>query len=134
MQYRLNFTTTTADRMRYRKIRRFTFLCYMIILLATITFSGKSFLNNVKSKGSYLKNKLLKIARKNESVTTVLGTGLMIGVRFKDDPAAIISSCRKKGLLVIKAGNNTVRFMPPLTVARKEIDSAVAIFNKVLKE
>ena len=98
------------------------------------TVSQKAFLNKVKSNGSYLKNKLLKIAKKNESVTTVLGTGLMIGVRFKEDPAAIISSCKEKGLLVIKAGNNTVRFMPPLTVTKKEIDSAVAIFEKVIKK
>ena len=98
------------------------------------TVSKKTFLSNVKSNGSYLKNKLLKIANKNESVTNVLGIGLMVGVRFKNDPAEIISSCKKGGLLVIKAGNNTVRFMPPLTVTRKEIDSAVAIFNKALKE
>jgi predicted acetylornithine/succinylornithine family transaminase len=95
--------------------------------------SKKSFLNNVQSKGNYLKNNLSEIAVDNDSILNVLGVGLMIGVRFKNDPTKIVSSCKKNGLLVIKAGNNTVRFMPPLTVSKNEIDKAVTIFQKALK-
>jgi 4-aminobutyrate aminotransferase-like enzyme len=43
-----------------------------------------------------------------------------------------VSECRKKGLLVVKAGKNTIRFMPPLTVSESEINKAVAIFSGVL--
>ncbi len=96
--------------------------------------SRKSFLKQIQINGAYLKEKLVLITVENESVTEVLGIGLMIGVRFKDDPAPIISACRDKGLLVIKAGYNTVRFMPPLTVTKKDIDKAVTIFQNVLKK
>lgn len=98
------------------------------------TVSKKPFLSNVRSKGKYLKSKLSKITIKNESVTKVLGIGLMIGVRFKNDPTGIVTQCKNKGLLVIKAGNNTLRFMPPLTVSKKEIDKAVTIFGNVIKD
>lgn len=98
------------------------------------TISRKPFLKQVQNNGAYLKGKLQKITADNPSVTDVLGIGLMIGVRFKDDPGKIISACREKGLLVIKAGYNTVRFMPPLTVTKKDIDEAVNIFQNVLKK
>ena len=98
------------------------------------TVSKKSFLQNVRAKGAYLKERLSLITAQNDFVAKTLGTGLMIGVRCKDEPIKIIAACKEKGLLVIKAGNNTIRFMPPLTVSRKEIDQAVAIFSAVLKE
>lgn len=98
------------------------------------TVSRKSFLKNIRSKGKYLKNKLSEIAAENDLIIKVLGVGLMIGARFRNDPAGIVSQCKDNGLLVIKAGNNTVRFMPPLTVSKKEIDKAVTIFKKALQE
>ncbi len=96
------------------------------------TIAKKSFLNQVQKNGAYLKEKLQKITAGNPSVTEVLGIGLMIGVRFKDDPTPIISACKENGLLVIKAGYNTVRFIPPLVVTKSDIDKAVGIFKKVL--
>ncbi len=56
----------------------------------------------------------------------------MIGVRMKDDPLKLVDECRNRGLLVIKAGMNTIRFMPPLIVTRKDIDKAVKIFEAAL--
>jgi acetylornithine aminotransferase len=56
----------------------------------------------------------------------------MVGVRLQEDPGAVIAACREQGLLLVKAGHNTVRFLPPLTVSRAEIDAAVKIFKRVL--
>jgi acetylornithine/succinyldiaminopimelate/putrescine aminotransferase len=41
--------------------------------------------------------------------------------------------CKEKGLLLIKTENNTVRFMPPLIVEKADIDTALSIFEEVLK-
>ena len=49
-----------------------------------------------------------------------------------DDPKNIIPQCKDAGLLVIKAEQNTVRFMPPLIVEEKDIKAACAIFEQVL--
>jgi predicted acetylornithine/succinylornithine family transaminase len=94
----------------------------------------KSFLRDVQTQGKRLKAALEKIAASSELVDEVRGSGLMLGARMHRDPAPVIGECRRKGLLVIKAAHNTVRFMPPLTVKNSEIDKAVRIFDSVLKK
>jgi predicted acetylornithine/succinylornithine family transaminase len=96
------------------------------------TVSDKKFLAKVKENGAYLVEKLQKIAKSQPSIKEIRGVGLMIGVEMNSDPAEIIAECRKKGLLVIKAEHNTVRFVPPLIAGKKDIDKAVGIFGKVL--
>ncbi|MDR2592905.1 MAG: aspartate aminotransferase family protein [Chitinispirillales bacterium] len=94
--------------------------------------SDKKLLTKVQENGDYLKGKLTTLADKFPSVDHIRGTGLIIGVRMKDDPLKLVDECRNKGLLVIKAGMNTIRFMPPLIVGRKDIDKAVKIFESAL--
>jgi predicted acetylornithine/succinylornithine family transaminase len=94
--------------------------------------ADKQFLKDVREKGAYLSAKLQSLKAANTLIESILGKGLLIGVRMKNDPAAIISKCRNAGLLLIKAGHNTIRFLPPLTVKKSEIDKAVNIFTNVL--
>ncbi|MDR2694413.1 MAG: aspartate aminotransferase family protein [Chitinispirillales bacterium] len=94
--------------------------------------SDKKFLDKVQANGDYLKGKLAALAGKFRSIDNIRGTGLLVGARMKDDPSKSVDECRKRGLLVIKAGMNTIRFMPPLTVSRKDIDKAVKIFEAAL--
>jgi len=96
------------------------------------TVSKKSFLSAVRSNSDYLKQKLDKVKASCCNIIEIRAAGFMIGVECKEDPAKIIAACRANGLLVIKAGHNTVRFMPPLIVAKSHIDKAVAIFKKVV--
>jgi len=94
--------------------------------------SDKKFLVKVQENGDYLKGKLKASADKFPSIDHIRGAGLLVGVRMKDDPLKLVDECRNRGLLVIKAGMNTIRFMPPLIVSRKEIDKAVKIFEAAL--
>jgi predicted acetylornithine/succinylornithine family transaminase len=94
--------------------------------------SSKPFLKGVKQKGSYLKKKLSALKKVFKDIEDIRGTGLLLGVQLKDDPTAVVAECKNKGLLVVKAGKNTIRFMPPLTVSESEIDKAVAVFSEVL--
>ena len=96
------------------------------------TVSDKKFLRQVNEKGNLLRERLSTILSGNDSVDSIRGNGLMIGIRFKQDPAEIIKKCADEGLLLIKAGHNTVRFMPPLTVTKGAINKAVTIFKKVI--
>ncbi len=93
----------------------------------------KQFLKQVRIKGAYLIDRLTALQIKFPAIESVLGSGLLIGVRMKEDPAPIIAECKKAGLLVIKANHNTIRFIPPLTVKKGEIDKAVGIFKNILK-
>ncbi len=94
--------------------------------------SQKEFLQEVTEKGLYLKEKLMAVQEKSDSIETIVGMGLLMGVRFKSDPKEVVVKAHKAGLLLVKAGNNTVRFIPPLTVTKEEIDKAVAIFEEIL--
>jgi len=94
--------------------------------------SDPVFLERVKRNGGYLKSKLETLAQKYSQIEGIRGEGLLIGVRFKDDPLPLVDICRNNGLLVIKAGLNTIRFLPPLIVGEEHIDKAVSIFEKSL--
>ena len=72
----------------------------------------------------------------------VRGLGLMIGVELVEEdkkPDAVLTrrvltECEKRGLIVVECGRykNVVRFMPPLTVKKEEMDEALAIFEEAL--
>ena len=98
------------------------------------TVSDKKFLKQVNEKGAFLRKRLSAVLESNDQLESLRGSGLMIGLRFKHDPTDIIRKCADEGLLLIKAGNNTIRFMPPLTVTKGAIIKAVAIFKKVIKQ
>jgi acetylornithine/N-succinyldiaminopimelate aminotransferase len=100
------------------------------VVLKEIT--KKSFLRAVRSKGDYLAAKLDALKRKYPVIEGVRGRGLLLGVRLSIDPAPVVSTCRELGLLLIKAEHHTVRFLPPLTVKKEEIDNALEIFENAL--
>ena len=90
--------------------------------------SDKKFLEDVAEKGSYIKEKLLKI----KGVSEVRGMGMMIGVVLeKDNAKEVAVKCVEKGLLVITA-KNLIRFLPPLNITKEEIDKGLEIFADVV--
>ena len=100
------------------------------VVLKEIT--KKSFLTSVTNKGAYLEAKLNALKLKYPIIQGVRGKGLILGVRLNADPAPIVIKCKELGLLLIKAEHHTIRFLPPLTVIKKEIDEAVKLFEKAL--
>ncbi|MEN1934648.1 acetylornithine transaminase [Paenibacillus sp. 102] len=91
-----------------------------------------SFLQEVKVKGEYLLQKLKKELHNMEWITDIRGKGLMIGVVCKYDVASMIEQLEQEGLLVLQAGTNVFRLLPPLIVTNEEIDEAVNIMKKVI--
>jgi acetylornithine/N-succinyldiaminopimelate aminotransferase len=96
------------------------------------TVAKKSFLAAIRTNGAYLRKQLEALTEKHPAIVSVLGSGLMIGARFDKDPHDVIDACKEKGLLIIKAGHNTVRFMPPLIVTKPDIDKAIKLFDAAL--
>ncbi|KNF09381.1 acetylornithine aminotransferase ArgD [Gottschalkia purinilytica] len=90
-------------------------------------------LQNVEKQGEYLKKKLLSLKEKVSFIKDVRGYGLMQGIEIEEtSPSDIINKCIEKGLLLVGAGANVIRFVPPLTIKEKEIDEAVEILGEVL--
>lgn len=88
----------------------------------------------VKSKGDYIKKKLLEFKSKYTVIDEIRGVGLLIGISINTDAKKFINLCFNKGLLVITAGTNVVRLLPPLNVEKEDIDEALKIIEDVLIE
>ncbi len=67
-----------------------------------------------------------------KQVLGVRGVGYLVGVQLASEPGPYIALARERGLLVPSAGNNVVRFLPPLTATAEELTRSVEIFRSVL--
>lgn len=95
---------------------------------------GAGLLEHADKQGEYLKLKLEGLNEKFGCIKDVRGHGLMFGIELEVSVQGIISKCLDKGLLLIGAGKNVIRFVPPLTIEYKEIDEAIDILYQVLAE
>lgn len=91
--------------------------------------SDPAFLRKVTEKGSYFREKLSTLPQ----VELVRGKGLMLGVKLKDiDAHKVLVKCAEQGLLILTA-KELVRFLPPLTITKEEMDAGLEIFAAVLQ-
>jgi len=91
----------------------------------------KGFLAEVNEKGIYIKK---CIAEMNlPQVTDIRGRGLMIGVEIDGSPKDYAKNAVDSGLLMLTAGQNVIRFLPPLTITYDEIDEGLAIFKQIMQ-
>ncbi|MDX1813807.1 MAG: aspartate aminotransferase family protein [Candidatus Bathyarchaeia archaeon] len=82
--------------------------------------------------GQYFKDKLEALAKKHKIIREVRGLGLMIGMEMRFDVYNILVGCMEKGILVLDAGRNVVRFLPPLVIEKQQIDRVVEVLDEVL--
>ncbi|MGB9710808.1 MAG: acetylornithine transaminase [Thermodesulfovibrio sp.] len=70
-----------------------------------------------------------------ETIKEIRGIGLLIGVQLKQNALSVVKKCMEKGLLIGLAGDGSViRFTPPLIIEKDDIDEAICIFDKALRE
>ena len=93
------------------------------------TVANEDFLNSVEEKGRYLEEKLKAI----DGVKNVRRLGLMVGIEIEQNAHDIAVKCVENGLLIITA-KDLLRMLPPLTITTDELDEAVTILEKTLKE
>lgn len=102
---------------------------------ATMTkILNNEFLNEVEEKSNYLIEKLYNIIGNHPKIKNIRGKGLLIGIECNEQVSEMIDQLRENNLLVLSAGPNVIRLLPPLTVSMKEIDEAVEIMNQTFAE
>ncbi len=101
-----------------------------IAVMDTLTKNG--FLDDVAKKGEYFKAKLKKLA--HTCIKEVRGRGLIIGAELDATKLAkdVQLSMLEKGFIIGIAGNNTLRFVPPLIISMEDIDALVNALDEVL--
>jgi acetylornithine aminotransferase/acetylornithine/N-succinyldiaminopimelate aminotransferase len=92
------------------------------------------FLPRVREMGAFLHERLVELQEQFRHVTAVRGMGLLQGIELHENlPAAqVVEACQAQGLLLVPAGDNTIRFLPPLTVNRETIETAVSMFSRTM--
>ncbi len=84
--------------------------------------------------GGYFKLKLEDLKRRHTVLKEVRGMGLMLGVETKFDVLNIILKTMDMGVLILDAGRNVLRFLPPLVISKEQIDKVVTILDLVIGE
>ncbi|MDO4174113.1 MAG: aspartate aminotransferase family protein [Eubacteriales bacterium] len=88
------------------------------------------FLQEVREKGAYFKKQLLAMG--SDVIEDVRGLGLMVGIVVDPEKrAGLVAEIMDQGVLVLTAGTNVIRLLPPLSISYEEIDEALAIMKSV---
>jgi len=96
--------------------------------------TGKGFLARVEEMGGYFEDGLRSIQKNYAHVVDeVRGKGLMRGIKMKVDNIKFCDILFDNKLLARQGGDNVVRLLPPLTVNKKEIDTALDIIGKACR-
>ena len=91
-------------------------------------------LENCQKMGDYLRQQLEKMATRYPCIKEVRGLGLILGMELNIEGADIVSTALERGLLINCTVSKVLRFLPPLTVTKDEIDEALEILDGILKE
>ncbi|MBP5453584.1 MAG: aspartate aminotransferase family protein [Lachnospiraceae bacterium] len=92
-------------------------------------FAQSNIIKNVNVVGDYLYEKLEGLKSKSDKIIAHRGLGLIQGLEFSVPVAPIINEALKKGLVLINAGTNILRFVPPLIVSKENVDEMIAILE-----
>jgi predicted acetylornithine/succinylornithine family transaminase len=93
----------------------------------------QAFLQKVTQTGQYLISQLAQRLADFEEVTAIRGLGLMIGIDLQLDVKKLIAVCLENGLIVARAGENTLRLTPPLIVEKSHVDEAIEILTRSIQ-
>lgn len=92
------------------------------------------FLEEVRSKSDILLEQLQLAFQDHPKIFAVRGLGMMIGIETSASLSRIVEAARQKGLIILTAGENVIRLLPPLTISREEIQQGIAILKEVFSE
>lgn len=95
-------------------------------------FKDEKIVEHVKEVGQYLWERLDEMKSKYECIVDHRGIGLIQGLEFKDNPKAIVNKALENGLVLIAAGNNTIRFVPPLIIKKEDVDCMISKLDSVI--
>jgi acetylornithine aminotransferase len=103
-------------------------------IAAVRTVLEDGILENALNMGKYLMDRLESLKSKFPCIVDVRGIGLMIGAELANPGAEIVKKALDRGLLLNVAQERVLRFVPPLTVNRQEIDEMTGILGGILGE
>ena len=108
------------------------FVCAAADAVLTI-FERDNILENVRKVGAYLREKLEELRTVTDHIVDIRGKGMMLGVEFDVPVNPVINNALlEQHMVLINAGTNILRVIPPLVVTEKDVDEAIERLKKVL--
>ena len=96
-------------------------------------FEEKDLLNHVNDISEYLTGKLKVLKDKYEFIDDVRGKGLMMGIKVNIPPKDIVMEAFDQKLLLVGAGADVIRLVPPLTITVEEVDQCIEILDGIFE-
>ena len=97
-------------------------------------YEKEHILEHVREIAPYLEQKLREVMSHHSCIKEHRGVGLMQGLLFEQPVGPIINRALEKGLLLINAGTNIIRFVPPLIITREDVDQMIQILEDCIEE
>ena len=94
-------------------------------------FESEQLLKHVNEISVYLVDKLDELVKKYPFILERRGKGLMQGLEFKVPVKDYIAKAMDKGLILIGAGSNIIRFVPPLIITREHVDEMAELLESI---
>ena len=108
------------------------FVCAAADAVLTI-FDRDNILENVRKVGAYLREKLEELRTVTDHIVDIRGKGMMLGVEFDVPVNPVINNALlEQHMVLINAGTNILRVIPPLVVTEKDVDEAIDRLKKAL--
>ncbi|MCR4756294.1 MAG: aspartate aminotransferase family protein [Butyrivibrio sp.] len=95
-------------------------------------FKQDNIIENVNEVAPYLEKRLDELVEKYDFILTRRGVGLMQGLVFNRPVADVINKALENGLILINAGAEIIRFVPPLVITKKNVDDMIEILDSCL--
>jgi acetylornithine/N-succinyldiaminopimelate aminotransferase len=95
---------------------------------------GSSFLKGVREQGAYLLKRLTRLQAETGVIKEVRGVGLLAAIDLTVPTMEIVQEAYRRGLLINRTSDQTLRIMPPLTVRRSEIDQMLSLLSQIILE
>ncbi|MBP5198896.1 MAG: aminotransferase class III-fold pyridoxal phosphate-dependent enzyme, partial [Lachnospiraceae bacterium] len=97
-------------------------------------FESNHIIEHVREIAPYFEEKLNAFVEKYDFIIERRGTGLMQGLKLDRPVAAVIDKALSKGLVLINAGSDILRFVPPLIITKENVDEMAAILTECFDE
>lgn len=95
-------------------------------------FRENNIIQHVAETGAYLGERLEELVKTKEIARETRGIGLMRGLELTEAVGPYVMKALEKGLILMSAGTNVIRFVPPLVIEKKHVDEMIAILEEIL--
>ena len=95
-------------------------------------FNDEHIVKHVQKVGKYLWEQLEVLKNEHDCIIDHRGVGLIQGLEFIENPSEIVKKALEKGLVLIAAGNNTIRFVPPLIISEDNVNEMSEVLSGII--